>query len=82
MPRTATSEAVTKSMQMAICAPNNKSRGVNRRSGIASTGPLFIACNGLLSHTFLAGIIPNKSALTRVKVRATRQTRASTITAK
>ena len=72
MLRTATSEAVTKSMQIAIWTPNNKSRAVNRRSGIAFTGPLFIACNGLLYRTCRAGIIPKSNALTRVKVRAAR----------
>ena len=71
-PRTATSEAVTSNMQIAICAPNNKSRSENRRNGIESTGPLFIACNGLLCRTVLAGSIPNRSALTSVKMKATR----------
>ena len=36
------------------------------------TGPLFIACNGLLRHTCRAGIIPNSSPLTRLNVRAAR----------
>ena len=70
MPRTATNEAVTSSMQMTICAPNNRSRRANRRRGVASTGPLFIACNGLLCHTCRAGIIPNSSPLTSVRIRA------------
>ena len=72
MPRTATSEAVTSNVQIAICAPNNRSRRANRRSGVESTGPLFIACNGLLCDTCRAGIIPNSSPLTKVKIRAAR----------
>ena len=72
MLRTATSEAVTSSMQIAICAPNNKSRRVNRRREVESTGPLFIACNGLLCRTCRAGSIPKSSALISINVSATR----------
>ena len=72
MPRIATSEAVTSSMQTAICAPNKRSRRANRCRGVGSAAPPFIAGNGLLCHTCRAGIIPKSSALTRVKVRAAR----------
>jgi hypothetical protein len=72
MPRTATSEAVTSSVQIAICAPSNRSRAANRRIGIESTGPLFIACNGLLWHAWRAGTIPKNNALIRVKISATK----------
>ena len=72
IPRTATNEEVTRSVQIAICAPNNRSRRASRRRGVESTGPLFIACNGLLCHTCRAGTIPNSSPLTSVKIKATR----------
>ena len=82
MPRTATSEAVTSSVQMAICAPNNRSRRANRRRCMASTGPFFIICNGLLRHVCRAGTIPNNSALPSVNARPARYTRASRVTAR
>ena len=72
IPRNATNEEVTRRVQIAICAPNNRSRKDSRRGVVESTGPLFIACNGLLCHTCRAGIIPNSSPLTRVKIKAAR----------
>ena len=72
MPRTATSEAVTSSVQIAICAPSNRSRRAKRRRRIESAGPLFIICNGLLCHACRAGTIPNSSALPRVNARPAR----------
>src|SRR5207247_11162834 len=44
---------------------NKRSRRANRRRGIGSAAPPFIACNGLLCHTCRAGIIPKSRALTR-----------------
>ena len=82
MPRTATSEAVTSSVQIAICAPSNRSRRVNRRRCKESIGPLFIVCNGLLLHACRAGTIPNSSALPSVNTKPVRYTRASTVAAR
>ena len=79
MPRTATSEAVTSSVQIAIWAPNNRSRRANRRKCTEFADPPLIICNGLLSHTCCAGTIPNSSALPSVNARPARYTRASTI---
>ena len=45
-PRTATSVAVTSSVQMAICTPSSRSRRANRRRCMTSTGPLCRLCNG------------------------------------
>ena len=79
MPRTATSEAVTSSVQMAICTPSNRSPRRNRRAGVAASGgPLFIACKGLLRHTCRVGASPNTSALAKVKISPVKYTRAST----
>ena len=76
MPRTATSEAVTRSAQMAICATSNTSRRENRRRA-GSASPFLIICSGLPVHACRAGTIPISSALATVSARPARYTRGS-----
>ena len=70
MPRTATNEAVTSSVQMAIWTQSSASRSAKPRENTGSIDPPFIACNGWLCHTCRAGAIPESSALTKVRIRA------------
>ena len=72
MLRTAKIEAVTSSVQTAVWIASKKSRSVKRRTRVPATGPLFIACNGLLCHTCRAAIIPKSKPLTSVSISAAR----------
>ena len=68
-PRTATSEEVTSSAQIAICATSNRSRIVIRRPILPSDPDLMISY-GSVRRTCFTGTAPNRNPLTRANSKA------------
>ena len=78
-PRTATSDDVTSTAQIAICPASNKSRSVNRRMP-PTAPPARIVCHGSAFITCRTGTIPNSSPLTNASANATTYVHASGFT--
>ncbi len=62
-PRTATSEEVTNTAQIAICTASRMSRTVNRRSPPTFAAPVRITCHGSARNTWRTGTIPKSKPL-------------------
>ena len=75
MPRTATSEAVTSRVQIAICTPRT-CLAPQIAARCADCGGLpFVACSGWLCHPCRAGMIPNTTPLANDRKSPARYTR-------
>ena len=79
-PRTATSEDVTSTAQIAICTASRTSRSVKRRSPPTPAAPVRITCQGSERITCRTGTIPNSRPLANASPSATRYVPASGLT--
>ncbi len=70
-PRTATSEEVMSTAQMAICAIRSRSRMVKRRI-VESLMPVRMVCQGSARSTWRTGTMPKSSPLASAIASATR----------
>ena len=78
-PRTATSEDVTRTAQIAICATRSTSRIVSLRP-ILAFDPALTISYGLARRIWRIGTMPNKNPLSRAKPKATSESIGSGLT--